>query len=277
MDQWSGKQKDPAGGNRRGHGLERVRITPDRLDLSEMTTCHSAFKGVTQSNMAPGAVEPTAPAFSCGSTRENERVDFSSSRFRSARPHRDNRCMTDATLAAEAKTSERAFAKLLKEKRGLIVEVAKRYRGRGVDSDDLDQIGEIALWEAVKSFDSSKGAFSTHAITLLEQHMWGAVRAIEDRRALVAAPVSLEQRKVDIACSEPPANAPEMQAAAVARLVERVDMGLTDMEREVLLARLRGQKLNVIAATRGVSERAIRFAEQRAKRKVAHAIATRAK
>ena len=44
---------------------------------------------------------------------------------------------------------------IFKENAGLIYSVAKRFLGRGVDMEDLFQIGSIGLLKAVDHFDTS--------------------------------------------------------------------------------------------------------------------------
>ena len=51
----------------------------------------------------------------------------------------------------------------------LVVGVAKRFRGHGMDLDDLIQIGNIALMAAARNFNPSRGRFSTYALRAIEQ------------------------------------------------------------------------------------------------------------
>ena len=54
-----------------------------------------------------------------------------------------------------------------KENVGLIYSVAKRFLGRGVDMEDLFQIGSIGLLKAVDHFDTSfEVRFSTYAVPI---------------------------------------------------------------------------------------------------------------
>ena len=57
---------------------------------------------------------------------------------------------------------------LFKENTGLIYSVAKRFLGRGVEMEDLFQIGSIGLLKAVDHFDPSYEArFSTYAVPMI--------------------------------------------------------------------------------------------------------------
>ena len=56
---------------------------------------------------------------------------------------------------------------LIENNIGLVHSVAKRFRGRGVEYDDLFQCGCIGLIKAVDNFDESLGyKFSTYAVPI---------------------------------------------------------------------------------------------------------------
>ncbi len=57
---------------------------------------------------------------------------------------------------------------LIEENMGLIHHVVKRFLGRGVEAEDLFQIGAIGLVKAVDRFDLSFGVrFSTYAVPMI--------------------------------------------------------------------------------------------------------------
>lgn len=56
---------------------------------------------------------------------------------------------------------------LFEENTGLIYSVARRFLGRGVEMEDLFQIGSIGLLKAVDKFDPAfEVRFSTYAISI---------------------------------------------------------------------------------------------------------------
>ena len=60
------------------------------------------------------------------------------------------------------------ISRLVTENINLIYLVMKRFRNRGVDREDLFQIGAVGLTKAAQRFDESKGfAFSTYAVPLI--------------------------------------------------------------------------------------------------------------
>ncbi|MBQ2445466.1 MAG: sigma-70 family RNA polymerase sigma factor [Oscillospiraceae bacterium] len=69
-------------------------------------------------------------------------------------------------LLRSAKTGDRqAYEELVINNNGLIWSVARRYFGRGVDPDDLYQLGCLGFLKAVEGFDLEYGTqFSTYAV-----------------------------------------------------------------------------------------------------------------
>ncbi len=74
--------------------------------------------------------------------------------------------MTAETLLALAKEGdEAAEERALTENSGLIWAVVRRYYGRGVDPDDLYQLGCLGFLKALRGFDPDYGTqFSTYAV-----------------------------------------------------------------------------------------------------------------
>ena len=63
---------------------------------------------------------------------------------------------------------ETATAKLMENNLGLVRSIAYRFKDRGVEYEDLIQIGSIGMLKAIRSFDLEKGTvFSTYAVPLI--------------------------------------------------------------------------------------------------------------
>ncbi|MBR5491439.1 MAG: sigma-70 family RNA polymerase sigma factor [Oscillospiraceae bacterium] len=73
----------------------------------------------------------------------------------------DTLLLIDRVKNGDSKAAET----LVEENSGLIWSVARHFFGRGVDSDDLYQIGCIGFLKAIKGFDTEYGTqFSTYAV-----------------------------------------------------------------------------------------------------------------
>jgi len=74
---------------------------------------------------------------------------------------------TSLVLSARDGDTE-AETKLVLANSGLVRSIAVRFRGRGIELDDLIQIGTLGLIKASRSFDPERGfAFSTYAVPLI--------------------------------------------------------------------------------------------------------------
>ncbi len=84
---------------------------------------------------------------------------------------------------------ESAKEKLLKSNLRLVVSVAKRYAGRGINFLDLIQEGNLGLMKAVDKFDYTRGfKFSTYATWWIRQSI---TRAIADQAKTIRVPVHM--------------------------------------------------------------------------------------
>ena len=105
-----------------------------------------------------------------------------------------------------ARSGDREAAeRMVVENSGLIWSIARRYFGRGVDSDDLYQLGCVGFLKAIEGYDETYGtAFSTYAVPKISGEIRrflrddGAVkvsRGVKEKAASIrAARMVLEQR-----------------------------------------------------------------------------------
>ncbi|MCI8593683.1 MAG: sigma-70 family RNA polymerase sigma factor [Oscillospiraceae bacterium] len=73
--------------------------------------------------------------------------------------------LSGSLLEAAQNGDNDACERILQENAGLIWSIVRRYYGRGVDGDDLYQLGCMGFLKAVQGFDPSYGTqFSTYAV-----------------------------------------------------------------------------------------------------------------
>ena len=77
-----------------------------------------------------------------------------------------NGCLTDPALFSAARAGDQqACEQVLLENNGLIWSIVRRYYGRGVEPEDLYQLGCLGFLKAVQGFDPTFGTqFSTYAV-----------------------------------------------------------------------------------------------------------------
>lgn len=87
---------------------------------------------------------------------------------------------------------EEAKNKLIESNLKLVISVAFRYTGQGLDLMDLIQEGNLGLIRAAEKYDFRKGVrFSTYATRWIRQAI---TRAIADRASIVRIPVFMKER-----------------------------------------------------------------------------------
>ena len=75
-------------------------------------------------------------------------------------------------LEAARLGDERACEQVLEENNGLIWSIVRRYYGRGVEPDDLYQLGCLGFLKAVRGYDPAFGTqFSTYAVPKIAGEM----------------------------------------------------------------------------------------------------------
>jgi RNA polymerase sigma-B factor len=78
----------------------------------------------------------------------------------------------------------------------LAASIARRYRGKGVDEDDLLQVANMALVKAIQRYDASLGTIRPYAAATISGEL---KRLLRDKGWSVRVPRSLQERSLEVA------------------------------------------------------------------------------
>ena len=107
-----------------------------------------------------------------------------------------------ALLEAAQAGDNDACERLLLDNSGLIWSVARRYYGRGVDPEDLYQLGCLGFLKAIRGFDTAYGTqFSTYAVPKIAGEIRRFLRddgAVKVSRGTKERALSLRQKREEL-------------------------------------------------------------------------------
>lgn len=121
---------------------------------------------------------------------------------------------------------ERAKTELMEENAGLVWSIAKRYFGRGVDPDDLYQLGSLGLLKAMDGFDLEYGTeFSTYAVPKIS----GEIRRFIRDDGSVKVSRSLKERAATIKMMRQKLTGQWNREPTLSELAEAVDLSVEEV------------------------------------------------
>ena len=85
---------------------------------------------------------------------------------------------------------------LVRRHADLASSIARRYRGKGVDEDDLLQVAHMALLKAIQRYDPSIGSIRPYAAATISGEL---KRLLRDKGWSVRVPRSLQERSLEVA------------------------------------------------------------------------------
>lgn len=164
-------------------------------------------------------------------------------------------------LALAQAGDERAFALLVARYEPMLRAQVAHFRLPWADAEDLSQEGLLGLLSAVRTFREEGGAsFRTYAAVCVRNRLLSAVRRRREEMPVEEMPADSD------AAADPAQLLAEREAAS--ELLARIRQRLSPQEYGVLLPYLNGYGYAEIAASLGISLKAVDNAIQRARRKI---------
>jgi RNA polymerase sigma-B factor len=103
----------------------------------------------------------------------------------------------DSELFSRMSEDPAAYSdELVRRHTDLAASIARRYRGKGVDDDDLLQVANMALLKAIQRYDPSIGTIRPYAAATISGEL---KRLLRDKGWSVRVPRSLQERSLEVA------------------------------------------------------------------------------
>lgn len=118
---------------------------------------------------------------------------------------------------------------LVRRHSDLVTSIARRYRGKGIDQDDLLQVANMALLKAIQRYDPEIGSIRPYAAATISGEL---KRLLRDRGWSVRVPRSLQERSLEVARASEEMSQTLNRAPEARELAEKLDI----TEEEVLEA-----------------------------------------
>ena len=189
---------------------------------------------------------------------------------------------TDEELAIKAKEGDEiAMGELFARYKNLVNKLSRSFFLAGGDVEDLIQEGMIGLYKAIQNYSKDKNAsFKTFASLCIKHQIQTAVKiaSAEKNKILSSAIPITEQNDFDddddneneiiIPSSQPSPDIQVIEKERQQELLNKINMSLSKLERQVLNLYLQGYSYNEIANLSNISKKSIDNALTRIKNKL---------
>lgn len=130
--------------------------------------------------------------------------------------------VSDEELVSRMADDPAAYSdELVRRHSDLVSSISRRYRGKGIDQDDLLQVANMALLKAIQRYNPEIGSIRPYAAATISGEL---KRLLRDRGWSVRVPRSLQERSLEVAKASEEMSQTLNRAPEPRELAERLDM-----------------------------------------------------
>ena len=176
--------------------------------------------------------------------------------------------MSDDVIISFVKDGKYEYLALLIERyMPVIKSSAAKFQGSGCDEEELIQEGRLAVFSAIKSYDSSKSSFPTFVNICISRALSSYIRVFDAKRRIPDKLITYIDEENDFADE----NSPEkifFDKESYKTITETIKNRLSDLEYSVLCGFLSGKSYYEIAKKEGISVKSADNALKRVRAKI---------